>query len=160
MVSKIFGVFNPFLGKWSHLTNIFQRGGSTTTYTQIFQRLLCLVYFSGKNHCFTKDFQLTNPGDSYFYGWLDLQGIGCIFDPLSQVIDKLLVASYTGFSKVTVASNHGNTASVKVKEVFGIQREFPQTFGFNLDIVWYCWVWLWVVFSNYTFKTTMFDKNS
>ena len=27
----------------------------------------CLVVFPSKDHCFTKEFQLTNPGDSYFY---------------------------------------------------------------------------------------------
>ena len=31
--------------------------------------------FPGKDHCFIEDFQITNPGDSYFYSWLDLQGL-------------------------------------------------------------------------------------
>ena len=31
--------------------------------------------FPGKDRCFIEDFQITNPGDSYFYSWLDLQGL-------------------------------------------------------------------------------------
>ena len=33
------------------------------------------IVFPGKDHCFIEDFQITNPGDRYFYSCLDLQGL-------------------------------------------------------------------------------------
>ena len=96
------------------------------------------VLFVGKNHCFTEEFQLTTPGDSYFYS-LGLAGYMQGKKHERLMFDGNIFGKYTKLSRGSI----GLQQFLRHVPILGVSTETPGsgrgTKGTKGGEVVFCW---------------------
>ena len=92
--------------------------------------------FARKNHHSTKHFQLTNPGDSFFFSWLDFQGIQSLWLYLKfQELHKnsLKMPKIWCSKQRQMDKNIGHFADIKFDVSWQL---YLRQYFFVIEIVW------------------------